>query len=129
MVLYQVMLINNVQVVDLQLSGGRYKVKIVGINYQVPAGNTDTFIVQFQAPFFMVKGCRVNSPIQYLTYCVPTTNTQISHPMEFVTDYFGSFQVTIQDVTTGNPVANNRLYSCLLNLDVTPFNPNHDHLE
>jgi hypothetical protein len=134
MVLYQILLTNNTQLIDLQLSGGRYKIKTMGVNYQGGAGNNDVFNVQFQAPIFLMKGSRYNNnfnatPIQFLSYGVPTTNTQLSNPMEFICDYFGSFQLVVFDLSTNLPVAANHFTSCIINLDITPHNPNRDHLE
>lgn len=134
MVLYQILLTSNSQTVDLQLSGGRYKIRTMGINYQGGAGNNDVYNVQFQAPLFLMKGSKLNannfvSPIAYLSYGVPTTNTQLAQPMEFIADYFGAFQINVIDLSTNLPVANNHFTSCIMNLDITPFNPNKDHLE
>jgi hypothetical protein len=133
MVLYQILLTSNSQTVDLQLTGGRYKIRIVGINYTTGAG-THKFNLQFQAPMFMMKGSRINvnsqaTPIAYLTYSNPTTDGQITNDLVFVADYFGSFQLEIFDLSTNALVTGTHFESCLLNLDITPFNPNKDHLE
>jgi hypothetical protein len=106
----------------------------VGINYQSGAGNNDMFNVQFQCPLFLIKGSKISlnnivTPIAYLSYGVPTTNSQMTHPMEFVADYFGVFQINIIDLSTNMLVANIHFTSCIINLDITPFNPNRDHLE
>lgn len=141
--LYQIYLTSPSQWVDLQLTGGRYRVRTMGINYQVGLGNIDSFNIQFQAQMFAMKGSKANinigtaSPIQYLTYGVPTSNSQMSQPMEFVIDYFGAFQLNVIDLSTGlapvssdATVKNNRFAGCIMNLDIEPyFHSNNQHLE
>ena len=124
---------SNSQNVDLQLTGGRYKIRVSGINYITGAG-THKFNLQFQAPIFMMKGSRLNAnsqatPIGYLTYSNPTTDGQITNDLVFVADYFGAFQLEIFDLSTNLLVAGNHFESCLLNLDIEPFNPNKQNLE
>lgn len=141
--LFQIYLTSTSQWIDLQLTGGKYRIRTMGMNYQVGAGNTDSFNVQFQSQMFTVKGSRANAidslarPIGYLTYGVPTSNTQMAQPMEFVIDYFGSFQLNVIDLSTGlAPVSGNanaalnRFTTCIINLDIEPYmQSNHQHLE
>lgn len=115
MVLVQVFLTSTSQFVDLQLTGGKYKVKLVSCQYQYTAADTVIFSIQFRSPWTMQKygNCR------YLQVDYPNVHhAQINGDIMWETQYMGAFTMDIIDNSTGLAPVNTRFSEAMLWFDV-----------
>lgn len=115
MVLVQVFLTATSQFVDLQLTGGKYNVKLVSVQYQYTANDTVIFGVQFRSPWTMQKygNCR------YLQVNLPLVHhADINGDIIWETQYSGAFDMDVIDVTTGVAPVNTRFSEAMLWFDV-----------
>lgn len=115
MVLVQLALTSTSQFVDLQLTGGKYNVKLVGCQYQYTANDTVKFGVQFQSSWTMQKyGNR-----RYLQVNFPNGHhSQVSGDVIWETQYMGAFTMDIIDSTTGLAPVGTRFTEAMLWFDV-----------
>ena len=115
MVLVQVFLTATSQFVDLQLTGGRYNVKLVSCQYQYTAGDAAIFGIRFQSDWTMQKygNCR------YLQVNYPNGHhAQVNGDVLWETNYMGAFTMDLIDVTTGTYPVGTRFSEAMLWFDV-----------
>ena len=115
MVLVQMFLTATSQFVDLQLTGGRYNVKLVSCQYQYTAGDAAIFGIRFQSTWTMQKygNCR------YLQVNYPNGHhAQVNGDILWETNYMGAFTMDLIDATTGVAPVGTRFSEAMLWFDV-----------
>jgi hypothetical protein len=115
MVLVQVFLNATSQFIDLQLTGGKYNVKLVSCQYQYSAADSVIFGIQFRSPWTMQNygNCR------YLQVNYPNAHhAQINGDIVWETQYMGAFTMDLVDVTTGIAPVGTHFTEAMLWFDV-----------
>lgn len=121
MVLVQIYLTSTNQYIDLGLPAGRYKVRWSGLQYNYSGGDALLFPIQFRSTFTMQK----YGNIRYLQVQFPQKHhAQIQGEIKFETDYNGTFQMELIDMTTNTYPVAGRFTEATLYFDVESTDPN-----